>query len=293
MSNELKTISLDGFSKNVIQYVAGENITFTTDSQDSNKKIISAVAADLSNYYTKSETYSKTEVNELIDAIEQFEVEIVQTLPATGEAKTIYLVPKQGGGYSEYLYINNAWEEIGDTSIDLTDYYNKTETDALLDEKQDTLTAGSNITIAQDGTISATDTTYNNATQNDAGLMSAADKTKLDGIEAGAEANVQSDWDQSDTTADDFIKNKPDLSVFLTCTDLEDCQTISDMQDDIDSKQDALTAGDYISIAQDGTISATYTKAQLLTLLGYEEVSLSMTDTDGNSITKTILAAAE
>jgi len=32
---------------------------------------------------------------------------------------------------------------------------------------------------------------------------------KLDGIEAGAEVNVQADWEQSDDTADDYIKNKP------------------------------------------------------------------------------------
>jgi len=32
---------------------------------------------------------------------------------------------------------------------------------------------------------------------------------KLDGIEEGAEVNVQSDWEQSDDTADDYIKNKP------------------------------------------------------------------------------------
>lgn len=36
-------------------------------------------------------------------------------------------------------------------------------------------------------------------------------KNKLDGIAAGAEVNVQSDWGQSDDTADDYIKNKPDL----------------------------------------------------------------------------------
>ena len=51
--------------------------------------------------------------------------------------------------------------------------------------------------------------THDEATQSAAGFMSAADKTKLGGIESGAEANVQSDWNQSDTTADDFIKNKP------------------------------------------------------------------------------------
>ena len=37
------------------------------------------------------------------------------------------------------------------------------------------------------------------------------DQTKLSGIEAGAEANVQSDWQQADTTADDYIKNKPTI----------------------------------------------------------------------------------
>lgn len=38
-----------------------------------------------------------------------------------------------------------------------------------------------------------------------------ADKAKLDGIESGAEANVQADWTQTDTTADDYIKNKPTI----------------------------------------------------------------------------------
>ena len=51
--------------------------------------------------------------------------------------------------------------------------------------KQDALIAGKNITL--DGSkISATDTTYQNATQDAAGLMSAADKALLDGIKTGA-----------------------------------------------------------------------------------------------------------
>ena len=38
-----------------------------------------------------------------------------------------------------------------------------------------------------------------------------AEKEKLAGIAAGAEVNVQSDWSQSDDSADDFIKNKPTI----------------------------------------------------------------------------------
>ena len=51
--------------------------------------------------------------------------------------------------------------------------------------KQDALIAGKNITL--DGAkISATDTTYQNATQDAAGLMSSVDKALLDGIKTGA-----------------------------------------------------------------------------------------------------------
>ena len=37
------------------------------------------------------------------------------------------------------------------------------------------------------------------------------EKNKLAGIASGAEVNVQSDWNQTSTTADDFIKNKPTI----------------------------------------------------------------------------------
>lgn len=49
------------------------------------------------------------------------------------------------------------------------------------------------------------------ATTSANGLMSSTDKSKLNGIASGAEVNVQSDWNQTTTTADDFIKNKPTL----------------------------------------------------------------------------------
>lgn len=38
------------------------------------------------------------------------------------------------------------------------------------------------------------------------------EKLKLEGVEPGAEVNAKSDWNQSNTEADDFIKNKPPVS---------------------------------------------------------------------------------
>lgn len=39
-----------------------------------------------------------------------------------------------------------------------------------------------------------------------------AEKTKLSGIASGAEVNVQSDWNETDSTADAYIANKPDIN---------------------------------------------------------------------------------
>lgn len=50
-----------------------------------------------------------------------------------------------------------------------------------------------------------------NADEDTDGLMSSEDYVKLSGIEEGAQANVQADWTQSDSTSDDYIKNKPTL----------------------------------------------------------------------------------
>ena len=70
-------------------------------------------------------------VSELANA--GFDVQVVQELPATGEAHTLYFVPsadpKTQNVYDEYLYANNAWEQVGSTAVDMSDYYTKTEVD--------------------------------------------------------------------------------------------------------------------------------------------------------------------
>ena len=80
------------------------------------------------------------------------------------------------GSANNNLFVSKGTLENVITGKDLV---NKTYVDTGLATKQGTLTAGSNITI-NGGTISATDTTYSNATTETAGLMSAADKAKLD-----------------------------------------------------------------------------------------------------------------
>ena len=49
------------------------------------------------------------------------------------------------------------------------------------------------------------------ATTSAAGAMSSEDKTKLDGIEDGAEVNEQANWTETDTNEDSYIQNKPTI----------------------------------------------------------------------------------
>ena len=70
-------------------------------------------------------------------------MQVVDTLPETGETDTIYLVKKDNPGeqnlYDEYVYTDTGWEHIGDTSVDLSNYYTKEESDTKLNKKQDKL----------------------------------------------------------------------------------------------------------------------------------------------------------
>lgn len=93
----------------------------------------------------------------------------------------------------------------------------------LESSKQDKLIAGSNIQIAEDGkTISATDTTYVDATTSTSGLMSAADKTKLDGVATGAQVNTIETVKVNSSVLTPDINKAIDIKVPTVLSDLAD-----------------------------------------------------------------------
>ena len=105
--------------------------TFSANSATNTSAAITVPTAtsDLTNdsdYQTGTQVSSA--IATAISGITGISFEIVQTLPATGDAGTIYLVSHGGSGtniYDEYVYVNNAWEQIGTTAADFTDvaYY--------------------------------------------------------------------------------------------------------------------------------------------------------------------------
>lgn len=82
-----------------------------------------------------------------------------------------------------------------------------------------------------------------------------ADATKLSGIQAGAEVNVQSDWNEADNTADDYIKNKPTIPT--KTSDLNNDSGFLDSSD-ITVTQVQTTGTKIATIDVDGTSTDLY-----------------------------------
>lgn len=75
-------------------------------------------------------------LKELIDNLANLQITVVDTLPTTGESNIIYLVKKAGTGtdiHDEYVYVEENWEKIGTTDVDLSNYYTKTQVDSIKD----------------------------------------------------------------------------------------------------------------------------------------------------------------
>lgn len=92
---------------------------------------------------------------------------------------------------------------------------------ALFTDTTYTFASGTNgFTVTPKGSSSPQTVTVtpsiSTATTSAAGLMSSSDKTKLNGIASGAEVNVQSDWNVTDSSSDAFIKNKPTIPSAVT-----------------------------------------------------------------------------
>lgn len=222
---------------------------------------ITSSVNDLVNYYTKTETYTQAEVNTLIGSIESIHFEFAASTSDVQDPQSnlIYLIGPSGTGadqYEEYVYANNQWTKIGDTSIDLSGYattadlqnaintamdtlvqyavenfYNKSEVDEMLQGKQDTLTAGEGISI-QGNTISTT---------GGGGNAWYGSQAEFDALE-NPSADV--DYFISDQIKWDEIKEKPDMDNYTTKTYVDDADTV------LDTKIASKISGQFITQEQ-------------------------------------------
>ena len=91
-------------------------------------------------YQTASDV--STAIATAVAGITSFEYEVVQSLPAEGEAGVIYLVAHShgtGDSYDEYIWVSNAFEKIGNTDIDLSGYVLSTDLVAITSTEINTI----------------------------------------------------------------------------------------------------------------------------------------------------------
>lgn len=115
----------DNSSSGTFMEYAEPVIPTKTSDLTNNSGFITKAVNDLTNYYLKSETYTKEEVQSLISAVNSVTLQKVDSLPEPGESNVIYLVPKSGSGndiYDEYIFIDGKPEHIGSTQVDLSNY---------------------------------------------------------------------------------------------------------------------------------------------------------------------------
>jgi hypothetical protein len=153
-----------------------------TDLTITNKK----VNVDLSNYATKAD----------ISSVYKYKgtVSTYGDLPSSGQTVgDVYNVETADATHGIKAGDNVAWDgtawDVLAGVVDLSNYVTITAMNTALEGKVDKVEGKG---------LSTNDFT-------DALL------TKLNGIAEGAEVNVQADWNQTDTTADDYIKNKPNI----------------------------------------------------------------------------------
>lgn len=180
-------------------------------------------------YYTESEMDIKlSEIESSIVGASGFSVSIVDVLPESGEFNTIYLVPSESptenNKYNNYIWTGTEYDEIGGASpadIDLSDYatleyltseLSKYATIATLNTELSKKANNDHTHDTRYYTESEVDdkllTKANNSLVNQSsdGLMSSADKVKLDGVADGANKTVV---DSSlSTTSTNPVQNK-------------------------------------------------------------------------------------
>ena len=117
---------------------------FKTETEIKNLITQNAPKQDLTPYAKKTELpknlseltndkgyKTEAEIKALIESSNKLKKSVVDKLPTTGKDDVIYLVKdtkgKTGNVYLEYLWINNAFELIGSTSVDLSGYAKKTD----------------------------------------------------------------------------------------------------------------------------------------------------------------------
>ena len=223
---------------------------------------------DLTNYYLKSETYSQSQIDDLIAGLTNFHYEVYASLSdvTSPSSSVLYLIGPSGSGtdqYSEYVYSETDQDFIliGTTEIDLLGYVTTTD---LATSLADYTPTASLATVATTGNYSDLNGTPTLAT-----VATTGDYDDLTNKPTIPAAQVNSDWNASSGVEE--ILNKPNLATVATSgaySDLTGTPTLATVAttgdyDDLTNKPTIPTVSDStITITQGGVTKGSFTLNQ-------------------------------
>ena len=147
--------------------IINDNLKSNTTLWSSNK-----TDTEIKNALIESNKYS----DELIGGLASISLEVVDTLPTTGESNVIYILKNTSTNINTLnVYSNSSWIEVGNLNLDLTTIYTKTEVDNLLADKAD-----DNTVVHADDVVQDLTTTSGSTTLSTAGLQTELDKKAND-----------------------------------------------------------------------------------------------------------------
>ena len=117
-------------------YITGINKTNVTDALG----YTPYNSTNPSGYQTESQV--STLIANAVKDIQGITYTVVTELPSTGEAGVIYLISNNGANpniYDEYIYVNNKFEKIGTTDVDLNGYVQTSDIIAITNSEIDTV----------------------------------------------------------------------------------------------------------------------------------------------------------
>lgn len=106
-----------------------------------NKGYTTMSAVESKGYQTSAQVQSA--INTALNGITGIDFQVVDSLPSTGTKGVIYLVAKSTSEtnniYTEWIYVNSKWEQLGDTKVDLSGYLQTSST--IANTEIDTITS--------------------------------------------------------------------------------------------------------------------------------------------------------
>ena len=169
----------------------------------------------------KSVIESNEYADSLVANLSNIKLDIVDTLPdaSTVNKSTIYILKDSTGGTNNTLNVwsdtTSAFVEVGKLSVNMNNYYTKSEVDTLLDDK-----ANADEVLKPDAIVADLTTTSGSTTLSTAGLQTELDKVvKTTDISTTIDDTSTNDTVPTNKAVYDSLINKVNNTIVLTTAD--------------------------------------------------------------------------